>query len=112
MSDEERHGVVAIDVDRLANSGLGAIPAVVGVAYATRASDGSPRVDDSHGAQAMDTDHGVHNEPERDRRNPTLEGAHHRETAAMGEAPDRGSQAIEPSLDLRSRPTLTVGTYG
>lgn len=31
-------------LNRLANSGLGAIPAVVGVAYATQASDGSPRL--------------------------------------------------------------------
>lgn len=31
-------------LNRLANSSLGAIPAVVGVAYATRASDGSPRL--------------------------------------------------------------------
>lgn len=31
-------------LNRLANSGLGAIPAVGGVAYATQASDGSPRL--------------------------------------------------------------------
>lgn len=31
-------------LNRLANSGLGVIPAVVGVAYATQASGGSPRL--------------------------------------------------------------------
>ncbi|MGX1477774.1 UNVERIFIED_CONTAM: hypothetical protein RKD50_006582 [Streptomyces canus] len=79
-------------LNRLADSGLGAIPAVVGVAYATQASDGSARL------VAWATVIGLAFIAVRGNRlgvtcdsskaTPTLEGAHPRATATVGEALD------------------------
>jgi hypothetical protein len=51
----------------------------------TGITDPCCQMDDSHGAQAMDADHGIPDEPEGDHKDPTFEGAQHHEAAAVGE---------------------------